>query len=81
MEQLHYGFEIRQSVWYSSTFISISLPHGPHVLGGKMQKKKEKWHGDGVERERIERTIFCVISGIVSNFLQLHQSWIWWHGE
>jgi hypothetical protein len=33
MDQLHCRFEIQQSVWYSSTSLSISLPLEPHVLG------------------------------------------------
>jgi hypothetical protein len=33
MDQLHRGSEIYQSVWYSSTSLSISLPLGPHVSG------------------------------------------------
>jgi hypothetical protein len=33
MDQLHRGSEIHQSIWYSSTILSISLPLGPHTSG------------------------------------------------
>lgn len=48
-------FVVRESAWYNSTSISISLLSRPHVLGSKMKKCKKGALSSSSRRTKEER--------------------------
>lgn len=71
VEQLHRGFRIDRSVWYISTFLSISLSLGPQTLEKKPSASSSSWqtcaHGKKILRRargRPETRMTAGLSGV-----------------